>query len=64
MKAGKEGDSILLEATEGGISVMIMGKYPEEEISRVTEAFYMVLDKSEAKKREVSGWDLPYAARP
>ena len=50
VKAGKEGDSILLEATEGGISVTDHGKgIPEEEISRVTEAFYMV-DKSRSKK--------------
>ena len=58
IKAGKEGDCILLEAREGEISVSDQGKgIPEEEISRVTEAFYMV-DKSRSKKEGGVGLGL------
>lgn len=58
IKAGKEGDRILLEAREGEIRVSDQGKgIPEEEISRVTEAFYMV-DKSRSKKEGGIGLGL------
>lgn len=58
-KASKEGDKIFLEGEGNRITVRDRGcGIPEEEISRVTEAFYMV-DK--ARSRKVGGCGLGLA---
>ena len=57
-KASKEGDKIFLEGEGNRITVRDRGcGIPEEEISRVTEAFYMV-DKARSRKAGGCGLGL------
>lgn len=57
-KASKPGQSITMRAHDHAIEVIDCGAgIPAEEISRVTEPFYMV-DKSRSRKRGGSGWGL------
>lgn len=62
-KASEVGGKLLVRADEEGISVQDYGKgIPEEEISRVTEAFYMV-DKSRARSQGSVGLGLALCKR-
>ena len=63
VKASKPGSEIELKAWNNTILVRDHGKgIPEEEISRVTEAFYMV-DKSRSKKAGGIGLGLAICQR-
>ena len=63
VKASKPGSEIELKAWDNTILVRDHGKgIPEEEISRVTEAFYMV-DKSRSKKAGGIGLGLAICQR-
>ena len=58
VKAGKAGSDIIMEAKEDRITVRDFGcGIPEDEISRVTEAFYMV-DKARSRKAGGCGLGL------
>ena len=57
-KASDENSKIVLEATQNHLSVQDYGKgIPEEDLKRVTEAFYMV-DKSRSRVKGSVGLGL------
>ena len=57
-KASENGGKIFIHADEQGITVKDQGRgIPEEELSRVTEAFYMV-DKSRSRTHNGAGLGL------
>lgn len=63
VKAGKEGDTICLEASGNRISVTDQGRgIPPGDLPRVTEAFYMV-DKSRSRKAGGIGLGLALCSR-
>ena len=63
VKASKPGSDIIMEAKEDRITVHDFGRgIPEEEISRVTEAFYMV-DKARSRKAGGCGLGLALCAK-
>lgn len=63
IKASSEGDTIFLEGEENRITVRDQGcGIPEEEMNRVTEAFYMV-DKARSRKAGGCGLGLALCSR-
>lgn len=58
VKASEEGSKIIIEATEKQLTVQDFGKgIPKEELTKVTEAFYMV-DKSRSRAKGSVGLGL------